>query len=90
MYIVLPAGNLRDASLPAYRHKGILIDGAFAEPQGAVYFRNGNTTVNGPVNETAKARKSAHYARPIRISFDKRSFKLTTSTVEIWAPRQER
>ena len=74
MDLTVPAGELRDASMAAYRHKGLLIDVTYAEPQAAVHLRNGSATINGSAAATSEARKSAHYARPGHVSFDEHSF----------------
>ena len=75
-------GELRNASNGAYIHKGLLVDGTFADPQAAVHLRQGSATVDGSTAATSESRKDAHYARPEHVSFDQRSYKLCTFAVE--------
>ncbi len=82
MDIVVRRGALRDASSPAYRNKGILLDVTHADPQAQVHLRGGSATNDGKAAQTSEARKRRHYARPGHVSFDERSFKLTTFAVE--------
>ena len=82
MDITVVAGELRNASNGAYIHKGLLVDGTFADPQAALHLRQGSATVDGSTAATSEARKNAHYARPGHVSFDQRSYKLCTFAVE--------
>ncbi|CAB1120916.1 unnamed protein product [Ectocarpus sp. CCAP 1310/34] len=78
MDIVIRPGALASASSPAYRHKGILLDVTHADPQAQVHLRNGGATSDGTAAQASEARKRQHYARPGHVSFDERSYKLTT------------
>ena len=51
-------------------------------PKGTIELRNGSATNDGCAARTSEARKLQHYARPGHVSFDERSFKLTTLAVE--------
>ena len=82
MNIVVRTGALSNASSPEYRNKGILLDVTHADPQAQVHLRNGSATSDGTAAHTSEARKCQHYARPGHVSFDERSFKLTTLAVE--------
>ena len=82
MDIVVRTGALPNASSAEYRNKGILLDVTHADPQAHVHLRNGSTTNDGGAARTSEARKRQHYARPEHVSFDERSFKLTTLAVE--------
>ena len=53
-----------------------------ADPQTQVHLRSGSATSDGTAAQTSEARKRQHYARPGHVSFDERSFKLTTLAVE--------
>ena len=44
--ITVVAGELRNASNGTYIHKGLLVDGTFADPQAAVHLRQGSATVD--------------------------------------------
>ena len=82
MDIVVRPGSLTNASLQEYRHKGILLDVTHADPQAQVHLRNGSATSDGIAAQISEARKRQHYARSGHVSFDERSFKLTTLAVE--------
>ena len=82
MDIVVRPGSLTNASSQEYRHKGILLDVTDADPQAQVHLRKGSATSDGTAAQTSEARKRQHYARPGHVSFDERSFKLTTLAVE--------
>ncbi|CAB1119445.1 unnamed protein product [Ectocarpus sp. CCAP 1310/34] len=82
MDIVIRPGALTNASSPGYRNKGILLDVTHADPQAQVHLRNGSATSDGIAAQASEARKRQHYARPGHVSFDERSFKLTTLAVE--------
>ena len=45
--ITVVAEELRNVSNGAYIHKGLLVDGTFADPQAALHLRNGIATVDG-------------------------------------------
>ncbi|CAB1115520.1 unnamed protein product [Ectocarpus sp. CCAP 1310/34] len=82
MDIVIRPGALTNASSPGYRNEGILLDVTHADPQAQVHLRNGSATSDGIAAQASEARKRQHYARPGHVSFDERSFKLTTLAVE--------
>ena len=82
MDIVVRPGALRNASSSVSRNKGILLDVTHADPQAQVHLRNGSATSDGTAAQASEARKRQHYARPGHVSFDERSFKLTTIAVE--------
>lgn len=82
MDVVVRPGAMRNASSPTFRHKGILLDVTHADPQAQVHLRNGSAASDGIAALTSEARKRQHYARPGQVSFDERSFKLTTLAVE--------
>ena len=82
MDIVIEAGGLRDATAPEYRDKSILLDVTYADPQAGVHMRVGSADRNGLAASTSEARKRNLYARPGQVSFDERSYKLDTLTVE--------
>ena len=63
MDIVVPAGELRDAPINAYRDKGLLIDVTYADPQSAGHLQRGSANIDGSAAATSEARKSAHYVR---------------------------
>ena len=60
-----------------------------ADPQAQVHLRNGSATSDGTAAQASEARKRQHYARPGHVSFDERSFKLTTLAVEIFGRLEE-
>ena len=80
--IVVPAWGLPKASITVYRHKGLLTDGTVAEPQAMVHLRSGSSEADGCAASSAEVCKSAHNADPGQCSFDERSYKLNTFTVE--------
>ncbi|CAN0450115.1 unnamed protein product, partial [Ectocarpus sp. 12 AP-2014] len=82
MDIVIRQGALTNAPSSVYRHKGILFDVTHADPQAQVHLRDGSATSDGTAAQASEARKRQHYARPGHVSFDERSFKLTTLAVE--------
>ena len=82
MDIVTRPGALSNSSSAEYRNKGILLDVTHADPQAQVHLRNGSATSDGTAAQASEARKRQHYARPGHVSFDERSFKLTTLAVE--------
>ena len=89
MDIVTRPGALSNSSSAEYRNKGILLDVTHADPQAQVHLRNGSATNDGCAARTSEARKRQHYARPGHVSFDERSFKLTTLAVgggKLWPP----
>ena len=47
-----------------------------------MHLRNGSATSDGTAAQTSEAGKRQRYARPGHVSFDERSFKLTTLAVE--------
>ena len=52
--------------------------------------RNGSADADGFPPSRVEARKSAHYSRPCQVSFNERSYKLTTHLAEeSWAPQEE-
>ena len=56
--------------MAGYHHKTLLVNETFVDPKVAVDLRGGSVTLTAP------------YARIGHVSFDKRSFKLTTPVVE--------
>ena len=82
MGIVIGRGCLRDASTSDLRHKSILIDVTYADPQAGVHLRSGSAEQDGSAASTSEARKHNHYARVGHVSFDERSHKLITLAVE--------
>ena len=82
MGIVIRRGAMRDASSSVYRTKGILLDVTHADSQAQVHLRGGSATIDGSAAQASEARKRRHYARPGHVSFDERSFKLTTFAME--------
>ena len=82
MGIVIGRGYLRDASTSDLRHKSILIDVTYADPQAGVHLRSGSAEQDGSAASTSEARKHNHYARVGHGSFDERSHKLVTLATE--------
>ena len=82
MDIITRPGALKNALSAGYRNKGILLDVTDADPQAQVHLRNGSATSDGTAAQTSEAQKRQHYARPGHVSFDERSFQLTTLAVE--------
>ena len=82
MDIVIERGGLREPSASDLRHKNILIDVTYANPQAGVHLRAGSADQDGSAALTSEARKRKHYARVGHLSFDKRSHKLVTLAVE--------
>ena len=82
MYIVIERGGLRDASASDFRHKSIIVDVTYAEPQAGIHLRAGSADQDGSAASTSEARKRNHYARVGHVSFDERSHKLVTLAVE--------
>lgn len=77
-----PLGELREASIPAFRHKDLLIDGTYAVTQKVVTrLRNRNADGDGSAANIAEAPKDAHYARPGQFSSDKRGDRLNILVV---------
>ena len=77
-----PAEELRDASISAYYRKGLLVDGIFGDPPEILQLRNGNVDADGSAASRAEAPQSAHYARSDQVSFNARSYELTTLAAE--------
>ncbi|CAM9629260.1 unnamed protein product [Scytosiphon promiscuus] len=82
MHIVIRRGAWRNAPSSVYRNKGILLDVTHAALQAQVHLRIGSATRDGPAAQTSEARKFQHCARPVHVSFDEQSFKLTNTAVE--------
>ena len=82
MDIVIERRGLRDASASDFRHKSILIDVTYADPQSGVHLRAGSADQDESAASTSEARKPNHYARPGHVSFNERSHKLATIAVE--------
>ena len=80
--IVIERGGLRDAPASDFRHKSILIDVTYADPQEGVHLRAESADQDGSAASTSEARKREHYARVGHASFDERSHKLVTLAVE--------
>ena len=87
MDIVVWAGALANASSPENRNKGILLDVAHADPQAQIHLFAERTATQPPMEQQPKPPRreesvSTTNARPRHVSFDERSFKLTTLAVE--------
>ena len=82
MDIVIRRGGLRDAPNREYRDKSILLDVNHADQQAQVYLRGGSADHDGSAASTSAACKRQQYARPGHVSFDERSHKLATLSVE--------
>ena len=82
MDIVIERGGLRDASAPDFRHKSVIIEVTYADPQAGVHLRAGSADQVGSAASTSEARKCNHYARVGHVFFDERSHKLVTLEVE--------
>ena len=82
MGIVIERGGLRASSASNFRNKTILIDVTYADPQAGVHLRAGSADRDGLTASTSEARNRNRYARPGHVSFDERSHKLATITVE--------
>ena len=63
MDIIIGREGLRDASASDFRHKSILIDVTYADPQARVYLRAGSVDQDGSAASTSEAKKCNHYAR---------------------------
>ena len=63
-------------------YKRQLIDVTYADPQAGVHLRAGSADRDGLTASTSEARNRNRYARPGHVSFDERSHKLATITVE--------
>ena len=80
--IVSERGGLQDASASDFRHKSVLIDITYADPQAGVHMRVASADQDGSAASTSEARKLNHYARVGHVSFDERSHELVTLAVE--------
>ena len=80
--IVIERGGLRDASASDFRHKIVLIDVTYADPQSGVHLRAGSADQDGSAASTSEPRKRNHYGRIGHVSFEERSHKLVTLAVE--------
>ena len=80
--IVVERGGFRDASASDLRHKIILTDVTYADPQAGVHVRAGCADQDGSAAFISEARKRNHYARPEHVSFDEPSHKLAAIAVE--------
>ena len=80
--IDIERGGLQDASASDFRHKSILIDVTYDDPQEGVHLRAGSADQYGSAASSFEARKRNHYARPRHVSFDEGSHKLATIAVE--------
>ena len=58
MDIVIERGDLRDASASDFRHKSILMDVTYADPQAGDHLRAGIADQDGTVASTFEARKA--------------------------------
>ena len=76
--ILLQIRNVWGASCPARR---CCRNGVHLSRMGAFKPKLCKTN-NGSAARTSEAQKRQHYARPVHVSFDERSFKLTTLAVE--------
>ena len=91
MDMVIEREGLRDATASKYRNKTILLDVTYADPQAVGHMRAGSAYRDGLAASKSEAHKRNHCARPGQMSFDERSYKLATLTVEsIGLPRQGR
>ena len=81
MDIVMGRGGIRDALASDFRHKGILIDLTYADPQAGVRLRAGSADQDESAAFTSEARTHNHYARPGDVCFDERIHKLPTIAV---------
>ena len=80
--IVVERGGFRDASASDLRHKIILTDVTYADPQAGVHVRAGCADQDGSAAFISEERKRNHYARPEHVSFDEPSHKLAAIAVE--------
>lgn len=83
MDIPVPAGHFH-APTKLSRHKGLLVDVTFPDPQAAVHLRNGSADVDRSATATSEARKIAHYYCPGCTSLDSGRWKLCTLAVVIF------
>ena len=60
----------------------MLLDVTYPDSQAVEHMRAGSADGDGLAASKSEARKRSHYARPGQVSFDKRSYKLTTLAVE--------
>ena len=81
MEMVIEKGGLKDATASEYRNQAILLDVKYAEPQAVGHIRAGSADQDG-LAASKSEHKCNHYARPGQVSFDERSYKLTTVAVE--------
>ena len=78
MDIVIEMGGIRDASASDFRHKSILIDITYVDPQAGVHLRARSADHDGSAASTSEARK-----RNVgHVSFGERCHKLVTLAVE--------
>ncbi|CAN0301499.1 unnamed protein product, partial [Scytosiphon promiscuus] len=89
MDIVIRRGALRNAPCSVYRNKGMLLDVTHAAPRAQVQVRNDSATRDETAAQISDARKRQHDARPGHVSFDERSFNLTTLAVESFGRLEE-
>ena len=82
MDIVIERGGLLDASTSDFRHKSIVIDVTYPDPQAGIHLRAGRADQDGSDASTSDARKRHHHARVGHASFDKLSHELVTHAVE--------
>ena len=82
MDIVIERGGLRDASASTFRHKSILIDVTYADPQAGVHLRAGSADQGGSTASTPEAQRRNHYTRVGHVSFDQRTHNFVTLAVE--------
>ena len=73
MTIVIARGGLRDASASDFRHKIILMDVTYTDPQTGVHLRAGSADQDGSAASTSEARRRNHYARVGNASLDEGS-----------------
>lgn len=62
---------VRDATQSGFRHKSILVDVKYADPQAGVHLSAGSADQDGSAASTSEARKRRHYARAGHKSFDR-------------------
>ena len=63
MDIVVRRG-LRNAPIPEYRDKSIIVDVNQSDPQSQAHLRASSADHDGSAASTSEARKRQHYARP--------------------------
>ena len=85
--IYLDAGDLRDASIPVYHHKGLLIGMSVVDPHANKgHLGSEGADTGGTSASSAEARKRVLlYARPGHVSFAECRYKLSILALEGFA-----